>query len=202
MSRFVQPPRPQLLHPPIKTDPASVRQNPSPNPHPFVCLARDAIALYVESRQVITPLESCYEQFEILRRQSGVFVTLKKSGELRGCMGTLEPACANMALEIIENAISAAFRDPRFCSVNTDEVADLSISIDVVKPLERVLCMTDLNPSCYGVVVRQGMRRGLLLPGITEITSVEAQVAIAREKGAIGKDENIELFRFEVDRYH
>ena len=80
------------------------------NPHPFVCLARDAIALYVESGQAITPLESCYEQFEILRQQSGVFVTLKKSGELRGCMGTLEPACANMALEIIENAISAAFR--------------------------------------------------------------------------------------------
>ena len=186
MSRFVHP----------------LRQDSSPNLHPFVCLARDAIALYVESGQVITPLESCYEQFRILRRQTGVFVTLKKSGELRGCMGTLEPACANMALEIIENAISAAFRDPRFFPVNTDEVADLSISVDIVKPLERVLCMTDLNPSCYGVVVRQGMRRGLLLPGITEITSVEAQVAIAREKGAIGEDENIELFRFEVDRYH
>jgi len=117
-------------------------------------------------------------------------------------MGTLEPACVNMALEIIENAISAAFRDPRFVPVNTEEVADLTISIDVVKPLERVLCMADLNPSCYGVVVRQGMRRGLLLPGITEITSVEAQLAIAREKGGIGEDEDIELFRFEVDRYH
>ena len=196
---FVQPPGARAAHPALVVHPLTISPT---NPHPFVCLARDAITLFVEAGQVITPLEGCYEQFEILRRQSGVFVTLKKSGELRGCMGTLEPACANMALEIIENAISAAFRDPRFCSVNTDEVTDLSISIDVVKPLERVLCMADLNPSCYGVVVRQGLRRGLLLPGITEITSVEAQLAIAREKGGIGEDEDIELFRFEVDRYH
>src|SRR5947208_642938 len=185
----------------IAADPEPILPS-SPMSHPFVCLARDAIILFLEAGQVITPLQGNYEQFEILRRQSGVFVTLRKSGELRGCMGTLEPACVNMALEIIENAISAAFRDPRFFPVNTGEVADLIISIDVVKPLERVVCMADLNPSCYGVVVRQGMRRGLLLPGITEITSVEAQVAIAREKGGIAHDENVELFRFEVDRYH
>src|SRR5437660_1678883 len=77
------------------------------SPHPFVCLARDAITLFVETGQIITPLEGSYEQFEILRRQSGMFVTLRKFGELRGCMGTLEPACVNMALEIIENAISS-----------------------------------------------------------------------------------------------
>ena len=196
---FVQPPGARAAHPALVVHPLTISPT---NPHPFVCLARDAITLFVEAGQVITPLEGCYEQFEILRRQSGVFVTLRKSGELRGCMGTLEPAFLNMALEIIENAISAGFRDPRFFPLKTEEVADLTISIDVVKPLERVLCMADLNPSCYGVVVRQGMRRGLLLPGITEITSVEAQVAIAREKGGIGEDEDIELFRFEVDRYH
>ena len=196
---FVQPPGARAAHPALVVHPLTISPT---NPHPFVCLARDAITLFVEAGQVITPLEGCYEQFEILRRQTGVFVTLRKSGELRGCMGTLEPACVNMALEIIENAISAAFRDPRFFPLKTEEVADLTISIDVVKPLERVLCMADLNPSCYGVVVRQGMRRGLLLPGITEITSVEAQLSIAREKGGIGEDEDIELFRFEVDRYH
>ena len=196
---FVQPPGARAAHPALVVHPLTISPT---NPHPFVCLARDAITLFVEAGQVVTPREDCYEQFEILRRQSGVFVTLRKSGELRGCMGTLEPACVNMALEIIENAISAAFRDPRFCPVKTEEVADLSISIDVVKPPERIVCIADLNPSCYGVVVRQGIRRGLLLPGITEITSIEAQVAIAREKGGIGEDENIELFRFEVERYH
>ena len=117
-------------------------------------------------------------------------------------MGTFEPAYVDTALEIVENAISAAFRDPRFAPVCPEEIADLSISIDVLKPLERVHRMEDLNPSCYGVVVRLGTRRGLLLPGIEEITSVEAQVAMAREKGGIGESEAIELYRFEVERYH
>ena len=175
---------------------------PSQNPHPFVCLARDAIAHYLETGRAVIPSESWYEQFETLRRQAGVFVTLRKSGELRGCMGTLEPAYADTALEIIENAISAAFRDPRFGPVSAEELAGLSVSIDIVKGMVGVPSKSDLNPSCYGVVVRQGIRRGLLLPGIEDITSVEQQVAIAREKAGIGEHETVELYRFEVDRYH
>jgi AmmeMemoRadiSam system protein A len=172
------------------------------SPHPFVCLARDAIAFYLETGRTVIPRQSWYEQFETLRRPAAVFVTLRKSGELRGCMGTFEPTYPDMALEIIENAISAAFRDPRFCPVGAEEFEGLSVSIDIVKGMEPVLSTADLNPSCYGVIVRQGARRGLLLPGIDDITSIEQQVAIAREKGGIGEHETIELYRFEVDRYH
>ena len=167
-----------------------------------MCLARDAIAYHLEAGRLLIPTESWYDQFETLRRQAGVFVTLRKSAELRGCMGTLEPVYADTALEIIENAISAAFRDPRFGPVSADELAGLSVSIDIVKEMVRVPGMLDLNPLCYGVVVRQGIRRGMLLPGIEEITSIEQQVAIAREKAGIGEHETVELYRFEVDRYH
>ena len=165
-------------------------------------LAREAIAHYLETGRAVIPRETWYEQFEILRLQAGLFVTLRKSGELRGCMGTLEPACADTALEIVENAISAAFHDPRFDPIAAEELAGLSVSIDIVKGMVAVPSMSALNPSCYGVVVQQGMRRGLLLPGIQEITSVEQQVAIAREKAGIGEHETVELYRFEVDRYH
>lgn len=197
-SGAIIPARPE----PANTGSFLVGRVPSSTPHPFVCLARDAIVLYLETSQVIRPLETLYQQFEILRRPAGVFVTLRKCGELRGCMGTFEPAYGDRALEIVQNAISAAVRDPRFSPVCAEEVVDLFVSVDVLKPLERVLSMADLNPACYGVVVRQGERRGLLLPGIEEITSVDAQVAIAREKGGIGAQEAVELYRFEVERYH
>jgi AMMECR1 domain-containing protein len=107
-----------------------------------------------------------------------------------------------MAVEIIENAIAAAFRDPRFTPLCADEFADLSISVDVLKPMELIGGIEDLDPSRYGVVVRNGERRGLLLPGIEQITSVEEQIAIARTKGGIEEDEPVELYRFEVERYH
>jgi AmmeMemoRadiSam system protein A len=171
-------------------------------PHLFVCIAKDAIVLYLQAGQVAFPRENWYEQFDMLRRQAGVFVTLRKTGELRGCIGTIKPAYADTAVEIIENAISAAFRDPRFSQVCAEELSGLSICVDIVKPIEPVLGLADLNPSCYGVVVRQGGRQGVLLPGIEEITSVEEQVAIAREKGGIGGHGPVELYRFEVDRYH
>jgi MEMO1 family protein len=151
---------------------------------------------------VLIPLESVYEQCESLRRRAGVFVTVRRHQELRGCIGTLEPTYGDTAQEIIENAIAAAFRDPRFTPVCADELADLSISVDILKPLELVGGIGDLNPMRYGVVVRRGKRRGLLLPGIEQITSVEEQIAIARAKGGIKEHEPVKLYRFEVERYH
>ena len=151
---------------------------------------------------MLIPTESVYEQCESLRQRAGVFVTVRMHQELRGCVGTLEPTYGDTALEIIENAIAAAFRDPRFAPVCADEMADLSISVDILKPLEPVAGIDDLNPMRYGVVVRNGERRGLLLPGIEHITCVEEQIAIARVKGEIEEHETVELYRFEVDRYH
>ena len=147
-------------------------------------------------------MQSVYEQCESLRRRAGVFVTVRIHQDLRGCIGTLEPTYEDMAVEIIENAVAAAFRDPRFTPVCADELADLSISVDVLKPMELIGGIEALDPLRYGVVVRSGKRRGTLLPGIEQIISVEEQIAIARSKGGIEEDEPVELYRFEVERYH
>jgi AMMECR1 domain-containing protein len=117
-------------------------------------------------------------------------------------MGTLEPTHENLAWEIIENALSAAFRDPRFGPISLGELAELTISVDVVWPAEPISGTDQLNPARYGVIVQHSGRRGLLLPGIPEITRVDEQVMIARRKGGIGEDDPVELYRFEVERYH
>jgi AmmeMemoRadiSam system protein A len=170
--------------------------------HPFVSLASDAIRFYLVEARVIAPDETVLEQFEVLRTQAGVFVTLKKGGDLRGCMGTYEPTQANVAFEIIENAISAGFHDPRFPPLVREELGSLCVSVDILKPAELVSGTASLDPVRYGVIVRQGVRRGLLLPGLEEITVIEEQIAIACHKGGIVMHDSFEIYRFEVDRYH
>src|SRR2546422_5345252 len=102
----------------------------SPSPvHPYVQLATDAIDDYVRDCRVITPPDALFERHPALRGRAGVFVSLKKRGELRGCIGTIEPAQENLALEIIENAISAATKDPRFRPVVEEELPELRVSV-------------------------------------------------------------------------
>jgi AmmeMemoRadiSam system protein A len=169
--------------------------------HPFVRLAIDAIAAYVSDFRVITPPASLFELFPALRRQAGVFVSLKKQGELRGCIGTIEPVRDTLAVEIVENAISAASKDPRFRPVDEDELAVLRVSVDILSAPERVAGPGDLDVWRYGVIVRSGGKRGLLLPDIEGIASVEEQISVARKKGGIGELEPVELYRFVVERY-
>ena len=136
-----------------------------------------------------------------MHRRAGVFVSLKKMGELRGCIGTTEPAHANLAVEIIENAISAATKDPRFRPVVEEELLELRVSVDILSTPERVGGHEDLDVRRYGLIVKAGTRRGLLLPDIEGIASVDEQMAVARKKGGIGEQEPVELYRFEVERF-
>jgi AmmeMemoRadiSam system protein A len=170
--------------------------------HPFVKLALDAIHVYVRDFRFLTPPEDLFELFPVLRRQAGAFVSLKKQGELRGCIGTIEPLRANLAVEIVENAISAASKDPRFRPVEEEELAELRVSVDILSAPERVAGPGDLDVLRYGVIVRSGGKRGLLLPDIEGIASVEEQISVARKKGGIGEGEHVEFYRFVVERYH
>ena len=170
--------------------------------HPFVQLAIDAIAAYVREFRFIAPPESLLALFPILRTRAGTFVSLKKQGELRGCIGTIEPMRENLAVEIVENAISAAAKDPRFRPVEEDELPDLTVSVDVLSPPERVAGPGDLDVRRYGVIVRSGSKRGLLLPDIEGIASVDEQISVARKKGGIGELEPVEFYRFVVERYY
>jgi AmmeMemoRadiSam system protein A len=170
--------------------------------HPLVELARKAIEAHVCQGETIDPPESLTPE---MKGQSGTFVSLHDSyGQLRGCIGTFVPTRANVALEVIHNAIAAATRDPRFPPVMRDEVEGLSIKVDVLSAPEPVAGPEDLDPQRYGVIVQatEGWhRRGLLLPDLEGVDSVAEQIRICRLKAGIGPREPIELLRFEVHRY-
>ena len=138
---------------------------------------------------------------ELLTNRAGVFVTLKKDGMLRGCIGTIEPTQGNIALEIIENAISAGMKDPRFEPVEEEELPYLIYSVDVLMEPEPISSMEELDVEKYGVIVSKGFRRGLLLPNIEGVDTPQEQVKIALQKANISEYEDYKLERFEVIRH-
>ena len=133
-------------------------------------------------------------------RSAACFVSLKKDGELRGCIGTLEPAKTDLCSEIARNARSAAFHDPRFHRVRADELPELTCSVDVLSPSEPC-ALDDLDPRVYGVIVLSGLRRGVLLPDLEGVDTAQQQVDIALQKAGIGRGEAYSLERFTVSRY-
>jgi AmmeMemoRadiSam system protein A len=135
-----------------------------------------------------------------MRDKAGVFVCIKKDGQLRGCVGTFMPCYENIAEETSRNAISAAVRDPRFPPVVEEELGHLQYSVDVLSAPEKVKDLKELDPKEYGVIVTSGQRRGLLLPDLAGVDSVEEQLRITRMKAGILPDEDVEIFRFRVKR--
>lgn len=136
----------------------------------------------------------------IYGRRAACFVSLKRHGELRGCIGTLTPAEPDLGHEILRNTAAAAFSDPRFPPVGPAEVAELSCSVDVLGRPEPA-GLADLDPRRYGVIVSRGGRRGVLLPDLPGVDTVEQQVGIALQKAGISPDEPFAVERFTVERY-
>lgn len=165
--------------------------------HPLVKLAKETIESYVRDRTIPRPKELTPEMME----RAGVFVSLKVGGMLRGCIGTYEPAKANVAEEVITNAISSATRDPRFPPVTPGELADLDYSVDVLTTPEPVEGEAELDPKRYGLIVESGGRKGLLLPDLEGVDSVARQIEICRSKAGIMPHQPVQLYRFEVKRY-
>lgn len=138
---------------------------------------------------------------ELLDNRAGVFVSLKKHGQLRGCIGTISAVSANIAEEILRNAVSACSEDPRFDPVTADELGELEYSVDVLGEPEPVADESFLDPLRYGVIVTTGARRGLLLPNLDGVDTVGRQIEIARQKAGIRPNEPVRLERFEVVRH-
>ncbi len=166
---------------------------------PHVKLATAAIQDYIRHGRVMSVPDDTPE--DLKSTCAGAFVCLKMDGDLRGCIGTIEPAQRSLAEEIIENAISAATRDPRFLPVEVDELDALRISVDVLFPPEPIEDVASLDPKRYGVIVESGSRRGLLLPDLEGVDTAEQQIDIAKHKAFIGRAEEARLYRFEVKRY-
>ena len=170
-------------------------------PHPLVMLAAEAIGTFLSEQRVIEPPDTLFVGMPDARVPASVFVCLKREGELRGCVGTTEPAQGTLAKEVIENAIGSATRDPRFAPVQQSELGDLEISVDVLGSTEPVLDLSGLDHRRYGIIVRSGTRHSVLLPDIEGINSVAEQVEVARKKAGLGATDPIEIRRFEVKRY-
>jgi AmmeMemoRadiSam system protein A len=166
--------------------------------HKLAELARKSVEEFIKNgKEVLPPQELTPE----MKEKAGVFVCIKKGGELRGCIGTFLPCTENVADEIIKNAISAATKDPRFAPVTKDILNDLEYSVDVLSPPEKVSDISELDPKKYGVIVVHGSRKGLLLPDLEGVDSAEEQLRIAKMKAWINPEEKVEIFRFRVSRY-
>ena len=166
----------------------------------YVRLARKAVEYFVINRRHLDVTEDVDQ--ELLDRKAGAFVSIHKNGRLRGCIGTILPTRKNLALEIIGNAVSACSRDPRFTPITADELKDLEISVDVLGEIEDIESKDMLDVKRYGVIVSCGDRRGLLLPDLDGVDTVDEQIEIAREKGGIRPDDDYKLSRFEVVRHY
>ncbi len=181
----------------VKNDRLATRKA---NEDPWVKLARRSLETYVKTSQRLTSLPEDLPT-EMTTQQAGAFVSLQKNGQLRGCIGTIAPTCENLAWEIVQNAISACSRDPRFSPVRPNELDELEYSVDVLGAPEPVDSPAALDPKTYGVIVSCGGRRGLLLPDLDGVDSVEAQLSIALQKGGIRENEPYKIERFKVVRH-
>ena len=182
------------------------------NEDEYVGLARATVEIYIRTGKIPKVAKDCVicddDSFkgwhlskDLLNRRAGTFVSLHKEGLLRGCIGTIAATRATVAEEIIHNAVSASTQDPRFPQINEDELSTLVYSVDVLGPTESISSPDQLNVKKYGVICTKGYRRGLLLPNLDTVNTVQEQIAIACRKGGIDPSEKPDLERFEVVRH-
>jgi AmmeMemoRadiSam system protein A len=167
--------------------------------HPYVKIAKKTIEEFLKTGKTPPIPEDIPED---MKRKAGVFVSIKKKGQLRGCIGTIMPTTENIYTEIVKNSISAATEDPRFTPIHPTELPELEYSVDILSSPEPVKSLDELDPKKYGVIVMKGWQRGLLLPDIEEINSVDEQIKIAKLKAGIDPfDSDFEIYKFRVERY-
>lgn len=170
------------------------------NEDEYVRMARQAVETYVKEQKSM-PFPRDIEDLDLRELRSGVFVSLNMDGQLRGCIGTIDPQTDCIAEEIILNAVNACSRDPRFPAVTEEELPYLEYKVDVLTVPEPVESEDLLDPVQYGVVVTSGEKLGLLLPDLEGVNTVEKQVSIAMQKAGIRDGEDYALHRFTVVRH-
>jgi len=185
--------------------------------HSLVSLAKQSIETFIKDKEIISPPKDLPKEF--LERKAGIFVTIEKNGNLRGCIGTYLPIRKNIAEEIIHNAIAAAIEDYRFGSVQEEELSSLSYTVYILSEPELVKNLKELNPKKYGIIVKTmpithpdgtdvvfnghlPYKSGLLLPDLEGVDTIEKQISIACQKGGIDPSrEKILIYKFTVKKY-
>lgn len=135
-------------------------------------LARQTLEYYFKTHQILKLDESILPD-PIFKEKRGTFVTLHLHGELRGCIGHIEPV-QELYKDIIDNVLSAAFEDPRFIPLTGDELKDIEIEISVLTPPQKLsYTSTDdllikLRPNIDGVIIEKGRYGATYLPQVWE----------------------------------
>lgn len=126
-------------------------------------IAREAIVHQVRNQAYLpAPREE-----KTLNRRSGCFVTIKRDDRLRGCIGNFQ-AHQPLFREVAEMAAASASQDPRFPPMNEDELADFSLEITVLSPLEKIEDVGQIEVGRHGIYIEKGLNRGVLLPQVAE----------------------------------
>ena len=167
--------------------------------HPLIDLAMRSVKHQLEKG---TPLPCPDPLPTQMKYSAGVFVSIKKDGLLRGCIGTITPKYANVAEEVIQNAIKAANQDPRFSAIELPELKQLAFSVDVLRKPEQIEDLRSLNVEQYGLIGRCEQKCGLLLPNLKNIKTINQQLKVCLQKGHIKETDNYKLYRFEVKRFN
>lgn len=182
----------------------NIKNKTNSNPHSDsshslpVQIAQQSLKNFLREGKIMPVPE--YLEGELLEK-AGAFVTIKKEGKLRGCIGTVEPTRSNLAEEIIHNAVNAGVNDPRFQPVKLEEIPELDFSVDVLLPSEKVEDLSQLDPKEFGIIVKKGPRKGLLLPDLEGIKTVQDQLTAAFKKADIDPTEDYSIQRFRVKRF-
>lgn len=183
---------------PTGSDPARCFIDPY-HEDPYIALARWSLETYIRTGQQAKLPSGLPAQ--MTKQKAGAFVSLHKNGQLCGCIGTIAPTADSVAQEILQNAIAAGTRDPRFPAIRSDELAQLTYSVDILSEPEPIASPAELDVQRYGVIVTAGYRRGLLLPNLEGVDTIDQQLSIARQKAGIAPNEACDLQRFEVVRH-
>lgn len=166
----------------------------------LVSLAQKAVEYFIETSETVDVPGDFPKEF--LEKKAGVFVTIEKQGDLRGCIGTYVATRKNIAEEVIRNAIAAATQDNRFETITKEEIPRLSFTIYVLNPPEQVTGVQQLDPRKFGAIVLTKEKCGLLLPDLEGVDTVEQQLNICCQKGGIDPlKEQVAIFKFEVQKY-
>ena len=167
--------------------------------HPLVLLAMQSVKFQLEKGR---PLPCPNPLPDGMQQQAGTFVSIKKNNLLRGCIGTIQPKYGNVAEEVIQNAIKAMSEDPRFPAVEIHELKELTFSVDVLTIPEKIKDTVSLDVKRYGLIVQYENKKGLLLPNLKNIETIDQQLKVCLKKGGIKATDNYELYRFEVKRFY
>ena len=171
-------------------------------PHPYVRLARETVARHLSGRSLPASGLEIDSDASLWNLERACFVSIKTlGGNLRGCIGTIAPMQPGIDWEIAVNAISAATKDPRFPPVAMSELTGVKFSVDVLGTPEAVGSRDKLDPKIWGVIVSKGMLRGVLLPDLEGVDTVDDQLRIAASKAGIHSLAGARVERFRVDRY-